>query len=88
MTNFNEDPLFVNPAGGDYKLQASTPCNCIGNDTYLPTDVADIDWDNNTSEPTPLDLSRSPRKVVVLDIGAYELAQDPECGGGGPEPIE
>lgn len=54
----------------------------------LPTDVADIDWDNDTSEPVPLDLARNARKVVALDIGAYELPTDPECGGGGPGPLD
>jgi hypothetical protein len=61
--NLNTDPLFVNAAGGDFRLQACSPAIDAGNDSA-----------NNTST----DLGGSPRKTDVylggaqIDIGAYE----------------
>jgi hypothetical protein len=69
--NINSDPLFVNPGGGNYALQSTSPCINIGSGV-LPDDAGDLDWDGNTSEPTPLDLAGNVRVVNAIEIGAYE----------------
>jgi len=41
--NLSQDPRFVNVAGGDYRLQPSSPCLDVGDNTLLnlpPTDLA------------------------------------------------
>ena len=57
--NITSAPLFVNQSGGDYHLQASSPCVDAGNNTYIV---------NNT------DLDGRPRIINrIVDIGAYEF---------------
>jgi hypothetical protein len=57
--NITSAPLFVNQSGGDYHLQASSPCVDTGNNTYIV---------NNT------DLDGRPRIINrIVDIGAYEF---------------
>jgi PKD repeat protein len=56
--NFIANPLFVNPAGGDYRLQAGSPC---------------INAGNNANAVGTTDLDGRPRIVGgAVDIGAYE----------------
>lgn len=76
--NINIDPLFVNAAGGDLRLQSDSLCIDAGNNAIIPpeitTDLAnerrivDGDCDNNP----------------IIDIGAYEYYQvgelDAACG--------
>jgi len=57
--NIDEDPLFVNPSVGDYRLKQASPCIDEGNQTDAPPD--DI-----------RDVSRPQGEDV--DIGAYEFA--------------
>lgn len=73
--NINSDPVFVNPSGGDFKLQCSSPCRDAGisANPSLPDDVGDLDWDTITSEPTPKDLALSARIYSAVEMGAYEL---------------
>ena len=57
--NIVADPLFVNQAGGDFHLQASSPCINSGNNIYVT---------NN------LDLNGNPRiSGGTVDIGACEF---------------
>jgi hypothetical protein len=58
------------------------PCKNARNDNYLPTDVADLDWDTVVSEQVPIDLDGCPRKTGTADIGAYEYRLLP-CPGSG-----
>ncbi len=83
--NINADPLFE-VAVGDYRLQSSSPCRDGGTDASPPQDVADLDWDLDTSEDVPFDLDMLPRIASTnVDIGAYEYrecATDADCTGG------
>ncbi len=57
--NVNADPLFVNPAAGNFRLQAPSPCVNAG---------------DNSSVTTSTDLAGNPRiSGSTVDIGAYEL---------------
>ena len=56
--NISGDPLFVNAAGGNFRLQASSPCINQGSNTYV---AGSADLDNN------------PRIFgTTVDMGAYE----------------
>lgn len=68
LGNINLDPRFVNPAGGDYRLQADSPCLDAG----------------RVTDGLPQDFSGAPRPRKALDpwrgdggcfdLGAYEAA--------------
>ena len=45
--NIAADPLFRNPAAGDYRLQETSPVKDEGGNGYIPTDVS-TDLDGNT----------------------------------------
>ncbi len=58
--NFTNAPLFVNPAGGNYRLQSGSPCINAGR--------------NSTAGAGP-DFDYSPRIAGgTVDVGAYEFA--------------
>ena len=54
---YNQNPLFVNLAGGNLRLQACSPVLNVG---------------DNTANSTTTDLDGSNRKFGVIDMGAYE----------------
>jgi hypothetical protein len=69
----DENPLFMNAATGDLRLQSPSPAIDAGNNSLLPTDSFDLDGDGNTSEPLPYDILDMPRTYnEVVDMGAYE----------------
>jgi len=85
--NIDADPLFQNPATGNYELQSTSPCKNVGENAGLPLDVGDLDWDGNTTEALPMDLARHGRvRWGTVDMGAYELgcqAASTDCDQNG-----
>ena len=103
---FGDDPRMRDADGsnniaGDsddnLKLLSVSPCIDRGNETLLPTDVADLDGDSDTTEPVPFDLAGNPRRYDVpdvadtgvgtpplVDVGAYEFSMGDTyiCIGG------
>ncbi|MHC4477244.1 MAG: choice-of-anchor Q domain-containing protein [Planctomycetota bacterium] len=70
---------------GDYHLLRFSPCIDAGDNNSIAPDVADLDGDGNTAEPTPLDLDLSPRVIdarndcnAAVDMGAYETVPEPQ----------
>jgi hypothetical protein len=96
--NINADPGFADPNGpddilgtadDDLRILPGSPCIDAGSSPAVPADIADLDGDGNTSEPTPLDLAgkkrfvddpRTPNTGIpgspVVDMGAYEYFPD------------
>ena len=84
--NINLNPMFVDPDNGDFHLSAGSPCIDAADNTAVPLDEADLDGDDDTLEPTSLDLDDNPRFVddpattdngngdpPIVDMGPYEL---------------
>ncbi|MFO0829886.1 MAG: right-handed parallel beta-helix repeat-containing protein [Phycisphaerales bacterium] len=89
------DAAFVDPIGADgvpgtlddnLRLRGSSPCIDKAASNTMPADFADADADGNFSEPTPVDLAGSLRRVEDFltpnapstvnpapDMGAYEF---------------
>ena len=73
--NNNQDrfPKFVDWAGGDYRLAASSPAINSGDNSLLERDQRDVDDDGNTIEFAP-DLEFKGRALGgVTDAGAFEF---------------
>ena len=94
MQTMEADPQFVDADGADnitgtldddLRLRPISPAIDAGDNAAVAADLADLDGDGNTSEPTPLDLGGHARRFdaanpdtglgtpPVVDIGAYEL---------------
>jgi parallel beta-helix repeat protein/predicted outer membrane repeat protein len=92
--NIDSDPYFIDPDGpdnvpdtwidNDYRLTFGSPCIDAGDNTAVPTDIADLDGDGNVVELLPYDHDGQPRFVddymadngngvsPICDMGAYE----------------
>jgi hypothetical protein len=76
--NINSDPKFVNAEADDYRIGGPfmhpSPCKDAGNDPSVPADFGDLDWDGNTSEQVPFDLTAATSRFSWgnVDIGAFE----------------
>ncbi|MFH1419698.1 MAG: right-handed parallel beta-helix repeat-containing protein, partial [Planctomycetota bacterium] len=106
--NIDGDPLFMrepddggdgwgiggNDDYGDLRLSFGSPCIDAANNDAVPADIADLDGDGDTDEPTPFDLAEKARFVddpdtidtgngtaPIVDMGAYEYFTD--CNGNG-----
>jgi hypothetical protein len=81
-TNTGIDPLFADADGPDnvpgtfddvLLPTAGGPVRNGGSDFAILNDFGDVDNDNDTTEPTPLDLMSAPRiEGPAVDMGAYE----------------
>ena len=61
----------------DLRLGPNSPCIDSGDNSTLPSDLADLDGDGDTDELIPLDLAGAPRVVNdAVDMGAYEMPDD------------
>jgi hypothetical protein len=63
----------------DLRLHTGSPGIDSGSDSLVPSDIADLDGDGNTSEYTPLDLAGGPRFLGTVDRGAYENFPVPDA---------
>ncbi len=94
--NINSDPLFVDAASDDYRLQAVSPAIDAADNSSIPADSLDLDDDGNTSELIPVDIDGSPRRsdrtdiadtgigtAPIVDMGAFEKQEITGGGGGG-----
>jgi hypothetical protein len=92
LGNIDADPCFVAPPG-NLRLKAGSPCIDAGDNNSVPPDYADLDNDENTIEPTPLDLAGLVRFIdnpfvtdtgngtpPIVDMGDYEFPCGYEIG--------
>jgi len=70
--NINSNPRFRDQAGvdkiigtadDDLRLRGNSPCIDAGDNTAVPADTDDLDWNNDSLERIPLDLDSQPRFV-------------------------
>jgi parallel beta-helix repeat protein len=88
--NINSDPCFMDinnpdPNLWNLRLKSNSPCIDAGDNNSVSSDIADLDNDGNTIEPTPFDMDGFPRFIddcwtvdtgngtaPIVDMGAYE----------------
>ncbi len=83
--NINADPLFVDPANGDYRLSASSPCIDAGDNTAVPVGITkDLDGNPRFAD----DLATTDTgcgECPIVDMGAHEFPascpSDVDCDG-------
>jgi hypothetical protein len=81
-TCLTADPLFVDPPGLDgfigtlddnLRLSASSPAINAGDNSLVPQDLLDINYNGIITEALPFDLDNTSRILGLIDPGAYEL---------------
>jgi len=83
--NIYADPLFVNAAGGDYRLAPTSLCIDAGNNNAVPPDTFDFDSDADVNEPMPVDLMATARFVDSADVPDTGLGTAPIVNMGAYE---
>jgi parallel beta-helix repeat protein len=71
--NISVDPMFVNPAVGDYRLRADSPCIDAGTNGVLG--LPDVDLDGN-----PRRFDGDGNGIAVIDLGAFEYPFNTSVG--------
>ena len=79
--NISDDPLFVNPAYGIYRLKTTSLASDAADFGELPPDNADVDNDHDVGEIIPLDLDGLPRAAENPD-------REPNTGVGSPNNLD
>jgi len=83
--NINADPLFVDAAGGDYRLSALSPCIDAGGNAAVPAGVVTDFGGNPRFVDDPYKADTGSGTPPIVDMGAYEvpfLRGDANCDGG------
>ncbi len=62
-----DDPLFVDAAGGNYRLQSTSPCIDTGDNSLVPASVTE-DLDGNDRI-----IDGDDNATAIVDMGAYEF---------------
>ena len=66
--NIDADPLFVDPAAGNFHLQAGSPCIDSGDGTNAPT----LDYDKHPRFDDPATTNTGVGTPPYVDMGAFE----------------
>ncbi len=77
VENTEQDPMFVDPANGDYRLQSGSSSNDTGNNWGVVR-ITDTDFDGNPRfADDPNQNSGGCGVPVIVDRGVYELQGNP-----------
>ena len=69
----SEDPLFLDPEQGDFRLSPCSPAVDAGINGLVPQDLFDVDQDTNTGEQVDIDLMDGDRFFNgTVDLGSTE----------------
>lgn len=79
--NIDANPLFIDSANGDLRLNWASPAIEAGDPSLVPPDSADVDVDADTTETLAIDRAGSVRtEGPNPDVGAYEGGAAPTSG--------